>query len=117
MKAFDEIPAADAAGEALVVLCSAPSDVAVDLARSLVESALAACVQRIDGMHAVYRWEGRIEEGTESLLLIKTTRAQFSKLRDQLVAWHPYDVPEILALPVAGGLPAYLEWLRQATNS
>jgi periplasmic divalent cation tolerance protein len=117
VKAFDEKPAVDAAAEALVVLCSAPSEVAVDLARRLVESALAACVQRIDGMHAVYRWEGRIEEGTESLLLIKTTRSQFLRLRDQLAAWHPYDVPEILALPVAGGLPAYLEWLRQSTSS
>lgn len=98
--------------EALVVLVSIPVDgTADDLARRLVADGLAACVHRLPAGTSVYRWQGAIESADEALLVIKTTRAAWPALRNAIHSAHPYDVPEILALPVADGLPDYLAWL------
>ncbi len=99
--------------DALVVLVTAPSaEKAAELARALVEERLAACGNVVPGLRSVYRWEGRVQDDAEALLLLKTTRARFRALRDRVLALHPYDVPEVLALPVEAGAAPYLAWLR-----
>ncbi len=97
---------------ALVVLCSiGAADDAEPLARALVERRLAACVNLLPGMTSIYRWKGRVERDEERLLLIKTSAARFEELKQAILALHPYELPEIVALPVADGHAAYLEWL------
>ncbi len=99
----------------LLALTTCPdADSAARIARALVEERLAACVSRVPGATSVYRWEGRVEEDTEVLLLIKTTGERLPTLRKRLLALHPYDVPELIALPIEDGLPAYLDWLQQS---
>ena len=98
--------------EALVVLCTAPTvEVAAALARALVEARLAACGNVVPGLRSIYRWQGRVEDQPEVLLVLKTTRERLPALRDELVRRHPYEVPEVLALPVEAGSGTYLEWL------
>ena len=98
--------------DVLVVLCPCPdAEVAAALARRAVEEGWAACVQRLGSpITSWYRWEGDLCEEKEHLLLLKTSREAWPRLRDGLAAAHPYEVPEILALP-ADGLPAYLAWV------
>jgi periplasmic divalent cation tolerance protein len=98
--------------DALLVLVTAPSaEVAAGLARALVEARLAACGSVVPGLRSLYRWEGRVQDEAEVLLLLKTTRARFEALRDEVLRRHPYQVPEVLALPVEAGSAAYLAWL------
>jgi periplasmic divalent cation tolerance protein len=103
---------------ALLVLVTAPAsdDVAAKLAKGLVEARLAACVSIIAGLRSIYRYEGAIHDDAELQLLIKTREGRF----DALVAWvqthHPYDVPEIVALPIERGGAAYLAWLHDQTK-
>jgi periplasmic divalent cation tolerance protein len=98
--------------EALLVLVTAPSaDAAAELARALVEARLAACGNVVPGLRSIYRWEGRVTEEAEALLILKTTRVTFAALRDEVLRRHPYQVPEVLALPVEAGSEAYLAWL------
>jgi len=98
---------------AFVVLCTFPD---IGQARSagsaLVELGLAACVNLVPGVESIYRWQGKVERAGEVLAIFKTTR--YEELEAALVERHPYEVPEILALPVAAGLPAYLAWLGEA---
>ncbi|GAA5784813.1 divalent-cation tolerance protein CutA [Chitiniphilus shinanonensis] len=102
----------DDSQEVLVVLCNCPdADCAGELAVGLVEEGLAACVNQLAPVQSVYRWQGRTEIATEVPLLAKTTRARYPALQAWLAARHPYDVPEIIALPVTAGLPAYLSWV------
>jgi periplasmic divalent cation tolerance protein len=97
-----------------IVLTTCPdADSAARLARALVEEKLAACVNVLPPMRSVYRWKGRIEEASEQLLVIKSAVAQFPALRDRLRALHPYELPEIVALPIRDGLPEYLAWILQ----
>jgi periplasmic divalent cation tolerance protein len=100
-----------------MVFCTAPLTEAAALAARLVEERLAACVQRIEGVRSVYRWEGRVHDDPECLLVAKTTAGRFALLRERLAAWHPYAVPEILALPVRAGLPEYLRWVAAETRA
>jgi periplasmic divalent cation tolerance protein len=95
-----------------VVFCTTPTERADDIASSLVEARLAACVNIVPTVHSVYRWKGAIEKDEESLLVIKTTAARLADVVDHVVRVHPYEVPEVIALPIDGGLPAYLDWLR-----
>lgn len=107
---------------AVVVLCTAPATGgdgkpgAHALARQLVEERLCACVNVLPGVHSVFRWQGAVDTADEVLLLIKTTAAGAAALRARLLALHPYEVPEVLELPVAGGSPAYLAWLAAAVG-
>ena len=98
--------------DALLVLSTVgtPED-AQRIAGALVERRLAACVNVLPGVTSVYRWQGRIETEPEHLLVIKTTAEGFEPLRAALVSMHPYEVPEVLALPVRGGHGPYLAWL------
>lgn len=84
------------------------------IARALVERRLAACVNVVPGLVSVYRWKGNVEKDDERLLLIKTRRERLPALREALAALHPYELPELLALPVEAGSPAYLEWLDES---
>lgn len=100
----------------LLVLTNVPQQALADsLARSLVEQGLAACVNILGPVASVYRWQGQIEQASEIPLLIKTTQARYRELEQAILQAHPYEVPEIVALPLAAGLPAYLAWMQQET--
>lgn len=105
------------AADAVVVFCTAPAAATEgqpgghEIARQLVEDRLCACVKVMPKVQSYYRWEGRIESAEELLLIAKTTPSAIPRLRQRLVELHPYDVPELVELPVAGGLPAYLAWI------
>jgi periplasmic divalent cation tolerance protein len=99
--------------EAVVVLCTFPDlDQARQIGAALVERQVAACVNLLPGVESIYRWEGKVERAGEVLALIKTAR--YPDLEAALRELHPYDVPEILAFPIAAGLPAYLAWLAES---
>ncbi|HET9234230.1 MAG TPA: divalent-cation tolerance protein CutA [Candidatus Eisenbacteria bacterium] len=101
----------------MLVLTTAPNgEVAAELAATLVEERLAACVSRLPGLISRYRWQGAVEEETEVLVLLKTRASLESALLQRLVEIHPYEVPEALVLPVSGGHPPYLDWLTEATR-
>jgi periplasmic divalent cation tolerance protein len=98
--------------DAIVVLVTAPSaDKAAELARALVEEQLAACGNVLPGLRSIYRWEGKVHDEPEALLMLKTRASLFEALRERVVALHPYQVPEVLRLDVAGGHLPYLEWI------
>lgn len=107
---------ADVEPECVVVLCTAPPDAAQRLARGVVEEQLCACVNVLPSVRSCFRWEGRVDEAEESLLVAKTTAARFEALRDRLTELHPYDVPEVVALDVRDGLPAYLSWVADSVR-
>ncbi len=100
--------------EPLVGLTTCPDGaVAGRIAQALVSERLAACVNEIPGLTSTYIWEGRVQRETEVLLLIKTTRDRWQALEQRVKELHPYELPELIALPVCAGSAAYLEWLRQ----
>ena len=102
----------EAASKYIVVLTNMPDrDSALNLAKALVEKQLAACVNVLDGCTSVYRWEGSVQTEREIPLLIKTHAERFEPLRDAIVGLHPYDLPEVIALRLDGGLEAYLDWV------
>ena len=98
-------------GHLVVLSTVAKAEDAERIGRALVERGLAACVNVLPAVTSIYRWKGKLEREEERLLLIKTRADRFAALRDALVALHPYEVPEVLALPVADGHAPYLEWL------
>lgn len=98
--------------ERLLVLSTVgSSEEAERLARSLVEQGLAACVNILPGVSSIYRWKGALEQASEVLLLIKTRAERFEAVREALVALHPYEVPEVLGVPIVAGHAPYLAWL------
>ncbi|AUB84502.1 divalent-cation tolerance protein CutA [Candidatus Thiodictyon syntrophicum] len=100
-----------------LVLCTCPDqECATRIAERLVEERLAACVSLVPGLTSIYRWQGAIQRDAEVLLLIKTVAVRFEVLAATLSALHPYEVPEIIALPITAGLPDYLTWMIQCTQ-
>ena len=100
----------------LAVLCTCPDEAtAARIAHELVEAQLAACVNRLPGLRSTYRWEGAVHDEPEVLLIVKTTHERYEALEMRLKALHPYEVPEIIAVPVAGGSAAYLDWVSRET--
>ncbi len=100
----------------IVVLSTCESaEQAGRLARALVEQRLAACVNILPGMRSIYRWKGAVEDAGEWLLLIKSRRELFERVRQTIEKEHSYEVPEIIALPVVAGSDAYLGWLTAET--
>jgi periplasmic divalent cation tolerance protein len=91
-------------------------DSARRIARELVERRLAACVNMLPGVQSVYRWQDAVEEEGEITLLIKTTAVRYAELEATIRALHPYQLPEVIAVPIANGSPAYLDWVRQETK-
>jgi periplasmic divalent cation tolerance protein len=100
----------------LVLTTIAASQDADALARTLVEERLAACVNVLPPMQSVYRWQGRVESEAERQLIIKTSQDRLIDLQSRLLSLHPYEVPEFLVIPVAGGTEAYLTWLRESVG-
>jgi periplasmic divalent cation tolerance protein len=98
----------------VVMTAVGSDDEARDLSRSLVEDGLVACAQRLP-IGSIYRWEGAVVEDRETLVLLKTHRDRSAELMTALEARHPYDVPEIIELPVTGGSPSYLGWIDDQT--
>ena len=97
-----------------VVLSTAPDSAVADrLAETLVGEGCAACVSRLPGLRSTYRWQGRICDDAEVLLVIKTSAARLATLCARLEELHPYDVPEVIALPIVAGAERYLAWLSQ----
>lgn len=103
--------------EVLLVLTNLPdADSAGALARTLIESGVAACVNILAPATSVYRWDGQVHTDTETPMLIKSTRAAWPMLEKAIRAGHPYELPEIIAVPVTLGLPDYLDWVRSETR-
>ena len=103
------------ANEAIVVLVTAGSiEEAERIARALVEERLAACVNLVPGIRSIYRWEDKIADDAEILLVAKTRRDSFAALERRVRELHSYDVPEVLGLAVTDGSPGYLGWLAEA---
>jgi periplasmic divalent cation tolerance protein len=101
----------------LVVFCSCPDvESAGLLADTLVEERLAACVTRLPGVTSVYRWEGALQRDAEVLLIIKTTAGRLANLSARIESLHPYEVPEVIAIPVTGGSERYLGWVGQTVS-
>jgi periplasmic divalent cation tolerance protein len=100
----------------VVVLVTAPSaDVAAALGRAIVEEELAACVNVVPGLRSIYRWQGKICDDAEVLCVFKTRTALVERLRERVVALHPYEVAEVIALPIVAGSAAYLRWVDDST--
>ncbi|WP_414075721.1 divalent-cation tolerance protein CutA [Staphylococcus aureus] len=94
-------------------MCTCPdAESAAKLAQALVDARLAACVNRLPGVLSTYRWQGEVNTDHEELLLIKTTAMRFEALKARLLELHPYELPELIVLPVERGHAAYLDWVR-----
>jgi len=101
----------------LLVITNLPDTLSAQkLARKLVESREAACVNQLAPCSSTYRWQGKIESATEVPILIKTTREAYPRIEKSIREAHPYELPEIIAVPVTAGLPAYLEWVANETK-
>ena len=101
----------------LLVMTNLPdAETARSLARILVEARLAACVNIMPGVESVYRWQNQIETSSEVTLMIKTTSQAYPQLETALRSAHPYDLPEIIALPLTAGYAPYLHWVAAETN-
>jgi periplasmic divalent cation tolerance protein len=100
-----------------LLLCACPTrETALELAEHLVTERLAACVSLVPDVTSVYRWEGNIQRESEVLLLIKTTLERAGQLTERLRQLHPYEVPEIIAIPITAGLHDYLSWVTTCTK-
>ncbi|MBX6358554.1 MAG: divalent-cation tolerance protein CutA [Acidobacterium ailaaui] len=103
--------------EARIVLSTTSSrEEAQRIARTLVEERLAACVNLVENVASIYRWQGAVEESLEIMLIIKCNVEKLAAIETRLHQMHSYDVPEFLVLPVEGGSSAYLRWLRESSQ-
>jgi periplasmic divalent cation tolerance protein len=101
---------------ALIVITNTPDrDVALKIARALIERKLAACVNILAECTSIYRWQGKLETATEVPLMIKTRAAIYDDVEAAIKSLHPYELPEIVAVPIARGLPDFLEWINAET--
>ena len=104
--------------EVQVTFVTAPdTEVGARIARALVEERLAACVNLVPGIRSIYRWEGAVQDDGEVLLVVKTSADRGRDLAERVRELHPYDLPEVLALPAAGGSEDYLAWVRAEVAS
>lgn len=109
--------AASTETELRVAFATAPDEaVALRIARALVEERLAACANLVPGVRSIYRFRGVVEDEREVLLVIKTCADRIEALAERLRALHPYEVPELVVMPTAGGLAPYLDWVRVETR-
>jgi periplasmic divalent cation tolerance protein len=92
-------------------------EIANQLAHNLVENHLAACVNILPNIQSVYEWKEKIVSDTEMLLFIKTRHEHYAAIEQMLLQQHPYDVPELIGLPITTGLPDYLKWLDDVVNN
>ena len=101
----------------ITVFVTCSPEKAPDLAGELVKSRLAACVNIIPGVRSIYAWKGEVCDDAEVLLVIKSRADAFEALRARVVDLHPYDVPEVIALPIVAGHQPYLDWLEDSTSA
>lgn len=105
------------ASEHLVLLCTCPdTTVAGEIAAALVEPGHAACCNIVPGLTSVYSWQGEVHQDPEVLLIVKTTRTAYSGAQETIQRLHPYELPEIIALPIEQGLNDYLSWISLQTG-
>lgn len=103
---------------AVIILCTYPDrESAEKTARLLVEKRLAACVNILPGLTSIYRWQDKIEAAQELLLLIKSSGDIYQTLEAAIVEHHPYELPEILTIPIEHGLPGYLHWINACLSA
>jgi periplasmic divalent cation tolerance protein len=96
----------------LLIYCTCPDPAtARRIADALVDRRLAACVNILPGLTSVYRWQGRVESADEALMMIKTTAPAYAAVEAAIQSLHPYELPEIIAVPLQAGLPGYLNWI------
>jgi len=100
----------------LVLTTVARAEDAERLAEELVGRRLAACVNVLPGVRSIYRWKGAVERDEERLLLVKTRTERFEALREAILSLHPYEVPELIAIPIEAGSAAYLAWLDESVR-
>lgn len=101
----------------IICLTTCPTaSVAQSIAEALVAEHLAACVNRVAGVASTYIWDGKLQNDSEILLIIKTTEARWAELELRLKALHPYELPELISIPVCAGSARYLDWVRQSTS-
>ncbi len=113
---IDAMTDQNARDEIVVLVTVSSEDEAVSIARALVEAKLAACANIINNVRSIYAWQGKIEDDSELLMVIKTRRSIFSDLAEKVKELHSYDVPEIIALPIIDGSAEYLKWLNESTG-
>jgi periplasmic divalent cation tolerance protein len=105
------------AGALSVALSTVPdAETGLRIARALVEERLIACASLVPGVTSVYRWEGEVRADGELLLVMKTRRALLPRLSERVRELHPYALPEVIGLPLEGGLPAYCQWVGDETT-
>ncbi|OGW39247.1 MAG: cytochrome C biogenesis protein CcdA [Nitrospirae bacterium RBG_13_39_12] len=102
--------------EIIVFITASSEDEAAKIARSLVESKLAACVNIIKNLRSIYSWEGKVVDEPEVLMIAKTQKSLFENLMKKVRELHSYTVPEIIAMPIIAGSEDYLKWLREVTG-
>lgn len=107
---------AAAQGHIVVYVTAADAETAAELARVLVEEHLAACGNVIGSIRSIYRWEGKLEDEAEALLVLKTRAELFEALKERVLQLHSYEVPEVIALPVVAGHKPYLDWIDENTG-
>ena len=100
----------------LVLTTASSKEEARKIGRVLVERLLAACVNIVPQVASIYRWEGEVEEAEEWLLIVKTTRRAFERVREAILELHSYDVPECICLPIEDGSVEYLSWIGQSVT-
>ena len=100
----------------LVMTTCRGSITAKQIAQDLVANRLAACVNTLSVIHSCFRWGGKVDHAEEILLLIKTTSDCYPKVEEKIKSFHPYELPEIIAVPISAGLDGYLDWIDESTN-
>ena len=101
----------------LVYVTAADAEEAQEIGRAMVEARLAACANVLNGMVPIFRWEGKIDEGTESVVILKTTAERADALIEAIEAMHSYECPCAVVLPIVGGSRAFLDWISQETSA
>ena len=103
--------------DGLLVITTLPNaDAAAELAKNVVGERLAACANLIPALRSIYKWQGKVQDENEVLVLFKTRQDSYEALKARILELHPYEVPEVLAIPVEQGYSAYLEWLARETG-
>ena len=102
-------------GARFIYVTAADPAQALAIGRTLVHERLAACANVLPGMTSVYRWQGDIEEAAEVPVLVKTRASRYPELETAIRELHPYELPEVIAVPIERGLPEYLEWVAEET--
>jgi len=101
-----------------LLLCTCPDQKSAEgIAEHLIKQNLAACVNIIAGVTSIYKWQGELEKSQEYLLLIKSHHDKYTAIENQIKSLHPYELPELIAVPIERGLPEYLQWINQCLST